>query len=489
MNRWLGLQSPLTAQKAFWMASGFFALNFILKVLFLASQDIAMDEPFTLWWAQRPVGDIWEMAQNGNNPPLHFLIEHFWMGQFGMGWMSVRFPSLLFACLAAAIVFRAGNRHFSLMTGIGAALIYTMSTEHTYYSHEARTYPLLCLLIALVVDRYLDLLKSPGKWAHYFWLGLWSVLLIYAHFLGFWVLMAMACGWLLLPQKKVTFLRLGTMFLGIGIAFSPSIYTFFLRVQSVADTGTWVAPPHWTQLYGHVNGFLNGRIATAAVVLMLVVGFGSVLVQGKGRGTLQKIWKDRALWLALAMFLVMYIGVYVQSLLLSPAFIPRYLIFTSIPLFVVLARLLDLAFEDGRWKVLALGIVLLGMGKGFELDPSNHRQVWKMVTHVLLNRKDAPILISPPYFDLTFLYHYNRYAFQDYNHESPDWKYMKIYPVENWASVPNGALDAAERVIYVDADAQFSGHGGGILSNLEGLYPKVRKETFEERMDVYVFEK
>ena len=45
----------------------FFLLNFFLKIIYLDNRDIAGDEPFTLFYAQKSLGGIIEMLKSENN--------------------------------------------------------------------------------------------------------------------------------------------------------------------------------------------------------------------------------------------------------------------------------------------------------------------------------------------------------------------------------------------------------------------------------------
>jgi mannosyltransferase len=73
---------------------GLLVLNFILKLLFLGRNDIALDEPFTVFWAQVEFPALFEMLKTENNPPLFFLLLHFWIKIFGISAFSVRFLPL-----------------------------------------------------------------------------------------------------------------------------------------------------------------------------------------------------------------------------------------------------------------------------------------------------------------------------------------------------------------------------------------------------------
>ena len=72
-----------TKNKSLIFCIGLFVLNFILKFIFISSTDIGLDEPFTLFHAQKNVSDIIELPKTDIHPPLHILIIHFWVILFG----------------------------------------------------------------------------------------------------------------------------------------------------------------------------------------------------------------------------------------------------------------------------------------------------------------------------------------------------------------------------------------------------------------------
>lgn len=483
-------ERPFSAKKALLFSSAFFLVNLVLKGWFLGSQDIALDEPFTLFWAQRPVEDILALARNENNPPLHFLIEHFWIQWVGMEAGTVRIPSLLFGSACAAVMFRIGYRHLGCWAGILAGCLATLSTEHVYYAHEARVYALLALLTALSIGSYLNVLAGPRHIAPYIWLGIWNTLLMYSHFLGMWVLLAQAACWWLAQERWTAARRLLLVYMGVVLAYLPNLYVFWLRLQSVSTAGTWVPAPHWTQLYGHVNIFWNGPWSTVACIA--ICGAALLWIAWKRRWV--AAWQNlggghRVPLVLLALVGVPYIGMYMQSLLFNPVFIPRYLFFCSVPFFLCVAAWVSAILPTSAARLCASALLLIALLPGLRLDPPNHRDIQGMVAHVQATRTPGtPLVIAPDYFDKTYLYHADRELFQEYSRLRAAEFAQGIYPVNGGSALPPHVLQA-QRVIFLDADVQFVFPGNGILEGLRKHFPHVHSRSFESALEVHVLER
>lgn len=389
------------------------------------------------------------------------------------------------------LIFRAGNRHFGLFAGIVAAILLSFSTEHVYYSHEARTYSLLCLLTILIIDQYLELVASANKWKHYLLLCIFNVLLIYSHFLGVWLLLTQILFWPLMPNRKRTFIGLLLTFLGVGLAYLPNIYAFYLRLQSVASVPTWVPAPHLTQLYGHINIFLNGAFGTLGIAIPLIFGFVWATIGKKSRrDTFDKIKKHRRIIIITLLFCLIYGGIYIQSLLFTPAFIPRYLVFTSIPFFLAVGAWLNFLIEGLRLRLGILGLVSIALLVGFQLDPPNRRDLKGLTSFIESERgNNAPLIICPNYFDKAYLFHADLKRFQRYENFESGCQSDRIYALNGMNSLPKGLIESNTKLILLDADAAFVYPENGFLEGLSKHYSKVEKTHFEEIFDVYVFER
>ncbi len=162
-----------------------FLVAFVSRILFIDAPAMSGDEPFTIHFAQASWSDLMNMFQHENNPPLFTILMKGWVRLFGIGEVSVRFPSLLFSSATVSVLYLIGRKYIHPVAGVTAALVCTFSSYHIAFAHEARPYALFGLLTALAY--YLFLRQVVENKQSSFWLGIVNALLIYNHFLGFFV--------------------------------------------------------------------------------------------------------------------------------------------------------------------------------------------------------------------------------------------------------------------------------------------------------------
>ena len=155
-----------------------FLWNLLSKSYYLNFNDIAMDEPFTLFHSQQSISHILDLLKDENNPPIHFILVHYWIKIFGFTTFSVRFSSVLFSSLCAVIIFLIGKNYFSKSVGFFSSIIFSFSTLNIYFSHEVRVYSLFCLLYSLSLFLYLKIILSDSDNRIIFFLFLVNCLLL-----------------------------------------------------------------------------------------------------------------------------------------------------------------------------------------------------------------------------------------------------------------------------------------------------------------------
>lgn len=465
----------------------FFAVNLILRSIFLDAQDIALDEPFSIFWAKQSPESIWHLASNENNPPLHFWILHFWMQLFGDSVFAIRLSSLLASSLLCGLSVAFLRKRSSIWAAILAGCLFSLSTEHMFYSHEARTYALLCLLTLLAFQKLVMIVEDPANPRNYIHWGIFTSLMMYTHYLSIWVILASCCVWVLWgdPGKNM---RYGLMSLaGLMLAFLPLAIPALLRLEHMSQTGTWVPKPVWTQIYGHINILLNGWTGTA----VLFLGIGTLklyrfISERKVLSIIKAIPKGLAA--LLFGFAIMYIGLYAQSFFFQPVFIPRYLVFTSVPLFLGLAWSADwLAMKQWQTAVLAIAMIV-AMFPGFHLNPSNHRDMKGLVIAENAFRQGKTVVIlCPASFDLAYSYHLLPQVFNDPENFAPALLKHQVYAINHAGELPMIRLKQADRVILIDADSEFSIPGNGIKSTLDKEFQSLDQSRVEAIFHVIAY--
>ncbi|MCD4683180.1 MAG: hypothetical protein K8R86_07855, partial [Bacteroidales bacterium] len=87
-------------------------VNFIIKFTVIGYRDICHDEPFTIFHAQMDLKSLFKLFPNENNPPLFFIILHFWIAIFGISPLSVRFLPMIFSVLTIPVLYKTGLKFY-----------------------------------------------------------------------------------------------------------------------------------------------------------------------------------------------------------------------------------------------------------------------------------------------------------------------------------------------------------------------------------------
>jgi mannosyltransferase len=452
----------------------FFLLNFLLKILYLDYWDVAGDEPFTIFHAQKSLGAIIEMLKSENNPAFHFFFLHYWIKVFGLSAFSVRFPSLIFSSGISVFLYIIGKKFFNVKTGITAALIFTFSTMHVYFSHEARVYPLFALLTAASLFFYLSCIHSPEEKKNYVFLFFVNLLLIYSHYFGFFIIFIELFSLFFATTYKKIYKNFIFIITGLLLCYIPNIIIFLNRFM-VSKEGTWVVPPKLGQAYGFLNLFINNRYNM--LVLLIILAASTILLMRKNILTdkIQSLIKNVFLRTILAWFIVPYFLMFILSFKL-PMFVDRYILYLTIPYYLFLAILLNSLIDKESYKSFAIALFTVSMVLSLNLKPDNNRRLKEVALKIKeLKKNNNALFISPSYADLGFTYYYNRDYFKDYENIISHLNDEKIYPVNTNQQFEKIVTNTNNDILYLQAGNEFVDPDNLILKNLQKRY-KYRHE-------------
>jgi mannosyltransferase len=436
-------------QKRIWIVPfALFVLNIILKIMYLSANGIALDEPFSIFYAQLSLRQLVPYLFSGNNPPLFEILLHFWIRIFGIGVFSVRFLPLLFSSVTAIYVFLLGRKISGISTGITAALLFTFSSFHIYFSHEARTYSLFALLSACSMYYYFSLNeKSQGLTFFLFLLS--NLLLVFSHYFGLLVvLVELFFAIVFRKTYPLSFRKVWVSCLLLSVLISPLLYFLSTRLgATVHEGGTWVTAPPFDALYENIRKFSNAPVI--AVLLLLISITGSTFIIWK------KLYKtDRFLLVLPIWFFGIYSGVFLISFLL-PCFLDRYLIFLSIPFYLLVAVSVKLIIGQ-RFGFFPEFCCCMAMLLSTNLNPGNERDPVGLGTFIVQHRFSGTIVfISPAWADKGILYYCNNKIFRDVLH------FKERLAEENWFSVYttdeafSKIPDGTQRILFIEDGRPF----------------------------------
>ena len=331
------------------------AFNLVLKLLWLDVNELAHDEPFTVYWSQQPLAAFWEMLRTENNPPLYFLLIKAWSAivPFEASWLRV--PSAVFSALAVWPLFLLARKLSGVRVALTASLLFTLTNYHFGFAHEVRAYSLLTLLATTGMWLLMRAKDKPNNGVRAM-LGLsaLNVLLVYTHFFGWLAIGLQGLCVFLLPELR--HLRRQFLFgLAITLAwFSPYLVIFMQRMGNSVAQGTWLEPPVPEELYNMIWRWSNAPVLAIGFLLLITVAcFRDRLRAGPLR-------------LALIWCMVPLLGMFAVSFAV-PMFLDRYLVYAA-PGF---ALLVAVAIEQLRAPAYAnAGIAALAVvAMGFTFTP------------------------------------------------------------------------------------------------------------------------
>ena len=470
-------------------ASVLFLLNMILKLLWLGSMEVAMDEPFSIWWAGHPVNEILKMLKTENNPPLHFLLLHYWIKVFGISGFSVRFPSALFSAATAVLIFLWTRRSMGFWTAFFAALFFTFSTLQMSFAHEARVYALFELLTVWNLILLVRISEAPGKKELLLWLLVCDILLVYAHYFG-WIVVGLQTLWLLVhPVRKTAGKNIFWMFILLLGAYSINFPILVQRFAASAS-GTWVPEPQASELYGNINRFLNSRYVVLIILVLALISLLLFLRQHRFTNLRYRFRETPSLLYLGGWFLTGWLLMFLVSLKL-PVFLDRYLLFLTPALYILLAGLFHHLHSNSTIKRIFLSLVAGTMLIFFHPNPDHHRRI-KDVEHTIRElQKEAgsQVLISPDYAQLEFAYHYDPAGFKQYDSTTLRLQQQSIWPVRQLKDVPTARLDSAKTLIYLDCGTVFAFGQDPVLEQLNARYTLKDSLNFEGVYKISIFTK
>ncbi len=141
-----------------------FMVGLAIRLYGLGSESLWWDEVYAIATMAHPGPlEIIRLSSTDNNPPLFYLILHYWMLLAGESAFSVRLPSAIAGALAVPVMYRVGTLLFDRSAGLLAALILALSAYHVRYAQEARAYGLMVFLTLLSFYFFVKLARGGSS--------------------------------------------------------------------------------------------------------------------------------------------------------------------------------------------------------------------------------------------------------------------------------------------------------------------------------------
>lgn len=469
--------NPLERNAAWWPVAALLLVNLALKLAWTGVNELAGDEPFTVYWSMRPLQELFGMLRTENNPPLYFLLMHGWIKLVPLDPAWFRVPSAVFSAFTVWPMFRLGNRLGGTVAGFTAALLFTFS-QHAYaFAHEVRAYPLLVLactwavwqLLRLADDQHRHPAQRP---ASLLWLVAANVLATWAHYFGWLVIGLEVVLVFTVPALRTVRVKLLAAMLLTVLCNLPLLGILFARAGTSLGQGTWLEPPGWEEPYNMLVRWSNAPVVAVCFIILIT----TMLVFRRKR------IRSSSLFIPLQWALLPLVGMFLISLLF-PIYLDRYLLFAA-PGFYLLVALAARAAPGSRsvGTLLSAGcVVAMALTFAPWRDGGSHPS--RVLAQAQAWRDAATVtIIQPPWYQLTYAWAKDPHLFHSAAPLEMTLREQGVLPVQNDLILP---LDTSiTTVVHIDAWAALADPQGQVLRALRTHYLQV--DSVEADKKVYV---
>lgn len=419
--------------------AGLLVLGALLKFTGLGAHGLSGDEPFTVYWAQRPLGELFAMLRTENNPPLYFLLMHAWSTCVPLDEAWLRVPSALFSVLTVwplYLLARRGGR----TTAVTAGLLFTLSQHHYAFAHEVRAYALLvlaCVWSTWLLVRAAEPGRRPSAWA---WLAVAELLLTWTHFFGWLMVGLQVLFVVLVPGLRPARRALGRAVALTALTHVPYAAVLFGRASSSIVHGTWLEAPGWEEPYNMLMRWSNAPVVAVCFLAVVVLALMRRPAGPTGPGPMRMA----LLWCGVPL-----VGMFLVSFAV-PVYLDRYLLFASIGWYLLVAQAVAGLLPQAKGRRLLAGAAVAGMAASFapwrppSTDPGGVvRQVeaWR--------RGRTAVIVQPGWYGITYAWYLDRRLFRERTPIDQLLRARDVFPLASPDQLqPDPAWDT---VVLVDA--------------------------------------
>ena len=318
-----------------------FNFLFTKTPLFFLTQSLWRDEAFSYFLAKKNIFQIIILTAKDYNPPLYYFFLHFWIGLFGKSEIALRTLSFIFfwASLYVVYLFLTDIFKFKLKKSFLYLLIFLINPLLVYYAFEARMYTMFAFFACL---SFYALYKKDSK------LYLISTILgLYTHYFMFLILIIHYLFYRNKEQPKAFFSFVPWILLvffekiGSGTSFWIDRFDYRLLINFIGQIYTG---------YEGTFSFFDRSIGWLSFVIIILLISGYLICKNKPAQL--KLWRYLFIWgvgIPLLIVIVSYI---------KPIFLPRYLIFSTVGLILLLIYIIERLPVVFRWLIIILLVLV-----------------------------------------------------------------------------------------------------------------------------------
>ena len=360
------------ANRCTYMALAILLLGACLRLIYLDSKSVWVDEAVSILLAQKGLTAVWSIYFHPVPPyaglrlpffrhdVVHASLLYPWTRLLGSGVFSVRLFSATLSILSIWLTYDLAKALFNFRIALIAALIIAVSPFHVWYAQTARMYTLTAFFALASLVCLWRALQAKGR---YYWPGylIATTLAVYSHLFGLFLVLAENLFVLFLIRRRhglrlskwVTIQVIMFILYGPFVAYDTWLLNVFVR--SPGGVSTPSLPVFLTILPSDFYAFTLGRLYPDSENLPLIL-FAGLIYGGLfliGLYALRS-HREQAMLLLLWLFLPAAIAL-LLSLKVPQVAAARYLIMASPSYYLIVG----LGIDRFRNHIVRLGLIAM----------------------------------------------------------------------------------------------------------------------------------
>jgi mannosyltransferase len=343
------------------LLTGILFVGAVLRIYDLGTESLWIDEAISMLWAKLSLSQIIERAALDIHPPLYFVLLHYWIHLFGASEFAARLLSAIIGIISLFMIYKVGSLVFDHEAGLLSAFIMALSGFHIWYSQDARPYSLLVLTSLLSMYFFIQLHRRR---THRDSIGyiVWSSLLIYTHYFGFFILLAQnifSCTLSFLKKERIAlaggkWLLLQGLLIVSYLPWSGALMNRLLGITRKATDGvSWIPLPSFQIVKDSLKTYAG---SSELMYLFLIFAVFAIAGYRKKQGNPEGCFSNAAsICLGVLWFITPVILPLIISYIYQPMFVTRYTIAATPGLYIMTAR----GIQNTNYAAVKYGIIIL----------------------------------------------------------------------------------------------------------------------------------
>jgi len=387
----------------------------ILRIYDLDGESLWVDEGHAIQVASFDIDQLIGESARDNHPPLYSLMLHYWMKLFPHTAYYLRLLSVILGALSIFLIYKIGEDLFDKKAGLMSSMFLSFSVFHIQYSQEIRSYMMVVVLILLSFYLLVKLIRTP-KIIFFIFLIVVNTLMLYTHFLGWFILFAQNIYYILrFPFNKIRIKHFVIIDSIITILYIPWINIMFARLSDL-QVNFWVEKPTLITIPQTLLVY-SGTYTFYGIILFFLISILSLMglfLYRKRKLTIRKSDNHQNYLLLLWMWIPILVP-FILSFVMTPVYLFRITIGASLAFYLLAAN----GFRYIKIKSIKNGIItvvlILSIGTCGIYYTEINKERWKEATeYVELEAQTGDLLIfnAPFGLDKAFNFYAKRNDFK-----------------------------------------------------------------------------